>query len=233
MFDLPFYYEFAIKIVTIILLSGIIGLERGMHGRAAGLRTHVMVGLGSTLFTELSIYFSEYGNKLASESSFFSDPGRVAAQIVAGIGFLGAGVIIKEGTNIRGITTASCMWMVAALGMAVGAGLFSLAIITTFCSLFALIAFDKFEKFLPRNQYRTVTIVLDEKVNIENVISTIENMDIQIQATDFFLDRVNQVIKTRFDLKFYCKKSTRFYYSNMLDKFQKNNIEVKSLDWHS
>ena len=116
-------------------LGGVIGLEREFRDREAGFRTHLLVALGSALFTLVSAYgFSdfEYGNGV----NF--DPTRIAAQIVTGIGFLGAGAIIRQGFSIRGLTTAATLWIVAAIGLAAGAGYYSAAIITTAVVLFAL-----------------------------------------------------------------------------------------------
>jgi putative Mg2+ transporter-C (MgtC) family protein len=118
-------------------MGGAIGVERERRGREAGLRTHLLVSLGSALFTIVSAYgFHEF---LASGASVVrADPSRIAAQIVTGIGFLGAGAIIRQGLSIRGLTTAATLWVVAAIGMAVGAGYYSGAVITTILVLVAL-----------------------------------------------------------------------------------------------
>ncbi|MFH1846768.1 MAG: MgtC/SapB family protein [Candidatus Omnitrophota bacterium] len=123
-----------LRLVVSALLSGFIGLERELHGCAAGLRTHILVCIGSTLFMLTSIYvagdFVEMGN---------TDPSRIAAGVVTGIGFLGAGAIIRYGTSVRGLTTAASIWAVAAVGLAVGAGMYMAASIATFVALLVLI----------------------------------------------------------------------------------------------
>jgi putative Mg2+ transporter-C (MgtC) family protein len=111
-------------------LGGLIGLERELRDREAGLRTHLLVALGAALFTIVGAY--------GFASFRLTDPTRVAAQIVTGIGFLGAGAIIRQGSTIRGLTTAATLWVVAAVGLASGAGYYSAALITTALVLLAL-----------------------------------------------------------------------------------------------
>lgn len=111
-------------------LGGLIGLERELRDREAGLRTHLLVAVGSALFTIVGAY--------GFASFRLTDPTRVAAQIVTGIGFLGAGAIIRQGSSIRGLTTAATLWVVAAVGLASGAGYYSAALITTALVLLAL-----------------------------------------------------------------------------------------------
>ena len=118
-------------------LAGSIGLERELRDREAGLRTHLLVGVGAALFTLVSAYgFSDF--RYGVGTGFTLDPTRVAAQIVTGIGFLGAGAIIRQGLSIRGLTTAATLWVVAAIGMAAGAGYYSGAVVTTVLVLLAL-----------------------------------------------------------------------------------------------
>jgi putative Mg2+ transporter-C (MgtC) family protein len=105
-------WDMILKLVVALVLGGLIGLERETHGRPAGLRTHVLVCLGSTLFALCS--YTIAGTRF--------DPGRISAQIVTGIGFLGAGTIIRQGSVIRGLTTAASVWTVAAIGLAVAVG---------------------------------------------------------------------------------------------------------------
>ena len=112
------------------LLTGAIGLERELRERTAGLRTHMLVGVGAALFTVVSAYgWSEF--TFSREGGTILDPTRVAAQIVTGIGFLGAGAILRQGLTVRGLTTAAGLWVVAAIGMAAGAGFYSAAVIGT------------------------------------------------------------------------------------------------------
>jgi putative Mg2+ transporter-C (MgtC) family protein len=127
--------EMVLRLLLAVALGGIVGWERQMAKKPAGLRTHLLVCIGAALFTLASIYGFEGG-----------DPARVAAGIVAGIGFLGAGTIIRSGEGILvGLTTASSIWAVAAIGMVSGAGLYILAAVGTAVMLIALRIFKRFE----------------------------------------------------------------------------------------
>ncbi len=126
-----------LRLAVAAALGAAIGLERELRDREAGMRTHLLVSLGSCLFTLVSAYgFHEFltqgGNVVRA------DPSRIAAQIVTGIGFLGAGAIIREGLSVRGLTTAASLWISAAIGMAAGAGYYEAAIAATVLTLFAL-----------------------------------------------------------------------------------------------
>ena len=137
--DLPTLHwaEMLLRLALAALLGGVLGLERELREREAGLRTHLLVAVGSALFTIVSAYgFSTFLESGASVVR--ADPTRIAAQIVTGIGFLGAGAIIRQGLSIRGLTTAATLWVVAAIGMAAGAGYYSAAAITTAVALIAL-----------------------------------------------------------------------------------------------
>jgi putative Mg2+ transporter-C (MgtC) family protein len=122
--------ELVVRLVVAGVLGGAIGVERELREREAGLRTHLLVCVGAALFTLVSAYaFRDFRYGLESGITF--DPTRVAAQIVTGIGFLGAGAIIRQGLTVRGLTTAAGLWVVAAIGMAAGAGYYVAAFIAT------------------------------------------------------------------------------------------------------
>jgi putative Mg2+ transporter-C (MgtC) family protein len=134
-------------------LGAAVGVEREIRDREAGIRTHLLVSLGSALFTIISAYgFHDF---LTSGASVVrADPTRIAAQIVTGIGFLGAGAILREGLSVRGLTTAGSLWVVAAIGMASGAGFYWAAVVGTGLTIFALwplriIAYRLIERFRP------------------------------------------------------------------------------------
>jgi putative Mg2+ transporter-C (MgtC) family protein len=127
--DLP-TWELAVRLLVAAVLTGAIGLERELRERAAGLRTHMLVGVGSALFTIVSAYaWTDFDFSGAGGITY--DPTRIAAQIVTGVGFLGAGAIIRQGRSVRGLTTAAGLWVVAAIGMAAGAGYYTAAVIAT------------------------------------------------------------------------------------------------------
>ena len=143
--------ELILKLVVAVLLGGIIGWEREHTARPAGLRTHILVSVGSALMTIISM-----------EAFSGSDPSRVAAQIVSGIGFLGAGTIMREGLSVKGLTTAASLWATAGIGMAVGTGFYTAAIITTVLVFLTLTAMFLREKGVINSTYRK-RIIVDSK----------------------------------------------------------------------
>jgi putative Mg2+ transporter-C (MgtC) family protein len=129
--------EVLVRVVLAGVLGGAIGAEREIREREAGLRTHLLVAVGAALFTIVSAYgWRDF--HFSQRSGITYDPTRIAAQIVTGIGFLGAGAIIRQGLSIRGLTTAASLWVVAAIGIAAGAGYYSAAVITTVLVLVSL-----------------------------------------------------------------------------------------------
>jgi putative Mg2+ transporter-C (MgtC) family protein len=134
--DLTFQEEM-LRILLAAGLGAAVGVERELREREAGVRTHMLVAVGSALFTLVSAY--GFGEFFTQGSPFVPvDPTRIAAQIVTGIGFLGAGAIIRQGPNVRGLTTAATLWAVAAIGLAAGAGYYAGAVATTIVVIFAL-----------------------------------------------------------------------------------------------
>jgi putative Mg2+ transporter-C (MgtC) family protein len=141
MHDLP-TYEYLGRIGLAFLLGSVIGLERERQPRPAGLRTHTLVCVGSALI----IIVSTYGfNDVTGTQGVVLDPSRIAAQVVSGIGFIGAGTIIAQSDRVRGLTTAASLWAVAAIGLACGGGLYLPAIATTVLVLVVLVPFKYLE----------------------------------------------------------------------------------------
>jgi uncharacterized membrane protein YhiD involved in acid resistance len=147
--DLPFnpnlsgaaQVELGLRLVAGLVLGALIGLERELHRQPAGFRTHSLVAMGAALFTIISAY--GYANTTI-------DPTRITAQIVSGIGFIGAGTILQSRGRIRGLTTAASLWAVAAIGMAAGTGLYILAVVGTVLILLILFVLDRVEEFARR-----------------------------------------------------------------------------------
>jgi putative Mg2+ transporter-C (MgtC) family protein len=131
--DLAFQTDISMRLIAAALFGALIGLEREVHGHQAGMRTHMLVSLGSAIFTVLSIYGFP-----AALGQGVVDPSRISAQIVTGIGFLGAGAIVKFGTNVRGLTTAASLWVVASVGLAAGAGAYFVAAFGSAIAMLAL-----------------------------------------------------------------------------------------------
>ncbi len=134
-----------LRLILSLILGGAIGLERESRYQPAGLRTHILITLGSTLIMLVSIYIPQTFTNFPN-----GDPGRLAAQVVSGIGFLGAGAIFRLGANVRGLTTAATIWISAAIGLAVGAGLYWGALLGAMVVLFVLIVLSRVErKYFP------------------------------------------------------------------------------------
>ncbi|MDF2590755.1 MAG: hypothetical protein K0S75_221 [Clostridia bacterium] len=160
--------EILIRLALACFLGGLIGLERERNKQPAGLRTHILVCVGATLVMLCNIFIFEKYKGVAN-----IDPARLGAQVISGIGFLGAGTIIKEGLSIRGLTTAASLWVVACMGIAIGLGFYSGALIATFFILVILIFFSKFEYLFNIKTIKSVLIL--KSVNSEGQINVIEN----------------------------------------------------------
>ena len=130
-----------LRLVCAAFLGGVIGLERQQRHKSAGLRTHILVSLGSCLVMVISVKIYTGVQGLTN-----ADPARLAAQVVSGIGFLGAGTIMKEGLTIKGLTTAASLWVVAGVGLAVGGGYYVSAVATTALSVLALTYLPRYER---------------------------------------------------------------------------------------
>ncbi|OAM92973.1 putative Mg2+ transporter-C (MgtC) family protein [Pelosinus fermentans] len=172
-------WEMAIRLLLASFLGGFIGYERESHHKAAGLRTHILVSIGSCLIMILSIkiYASVQGYTNA-------DPTRLAAQVVSGIGFLGAGSIMKEGSTVRGLTTAASLWVVSGVGLAVGSGYYMGAFMTTAFVFLTLSILSRIEK---KDHYSLVELAIttiDTPGQIGKIASILGVYGIQIRNVD-------------------------------------------------
>jgi putative Mg2+ transporter-C (MgtC) family protein len=170
----------AVRLLISFFAGTLIGVEREMHHQPAGLRTHILISIGSTLVMLISIYIPQ---------TFLNsgDPGRIAAQVVSGIGFLGAGAILKFGTDIKGLTTAASIWAMAAVGMAIGAGMFRVSLIGIAVILFALTIMNLIEKkiFKQRSLRKIEIIVKKRNSSIEIISEIFKTYDLDIISTGF------------------------------------------------
>jgi putative Mg2+ transporter-C (MgtC) family protein len=172
--------EILLRLGVTVLLCGAIGLERESRGQAAGLRTHILVGVGAALFTLVSAYAFQ-----SSESGTRIDPTRIAAQIVTGIGFLGAGTIIRQGLTVRGLTTAAALWIVAAIGMAVGAGFYFGAVASTVIILISLIGFRRLRPMLMtrlRTDFVVLEVVAGEEAELGDILSALGRQGARVES---------------------------------------------------
>jgi len=172
-----------LRLFAAAVLGGIVGLERENKRRAAGLRTHMLVSLGSALVMITSVYiFNEYQGL----TSF--DPTRMGAQVISGIGFLGAGTIIKQGVSVRGLTTAASLWAVACVGLAVGSGFWTAAIISAAVVVVTLFVMSKLEKVMMKHSEVCPEIILkieNKPGNLGEIASHIGKAGANITNVEF------------------------------------------------
>lgn len=174
-------FEVTLRLVVAVILGGMIGLERESHGRPAGFRTHILVAVGSTLIMIVSAYgFQELGEGISFE------PGRIAAQVVSGIGFLGAGTILREGANIRGLTTAASLWTVAGIGLSVGIGLYYPAVIAAVIVVLTLIFLNKFEFGSSAKIIRIITS--NQPGQLSHIYTVLAKFNFKINNINLFND---------------------------------------------
>ena len=176
--------EYILRICVAALLGGVIGLDREYRAKDAGFRTHFLVALGSSLFMIVSMFgFSD----VVGSVGYRLDPSRVAAQVVSGIGFIGAGTIIFQKHVLKGLTTAAGIWCTAAIGLASGAGMYVIAAAAT---LLALLCLEAFNFFLHRFGARTVSLQLTaaSKENVLHVIEVLERAKVRVGS--YHMERV-------------------------------------------
>lgn len=213
--------EILIKMGISLILGLTLGLEREMTNKTAGLRTHILICLGSTVFTILSL--NGFTTETIQEGvKIVNDPARIAAQILTGIGFIGGGAVLHYGTNVYGLTTAATIWVTASIGMAVGVGSYELAIITTLVTFLVLVVIRKFENsFLSLHTSKGATLrasVICAKENMSEVQDWFykEFKNIEEVDADRILSKKNQVKLT--------------YIINVVDKNPVNAVHKKLLE---
>lgn len=214
-------WDFIIRIVVAAILGGAIGVEREYHAKDAGFRTHLLVAIGSALFTVISMY--GFDSFLGGKSISF-DPSRIAAQIVTGIGFLGAGTIIFQKQFIRGLTTAAGLWVTAAIGLACGCGMYFVAVLTTALVLICLATMNVFIKRIS-TRHISISFSCNSQEEIKNIISALKNEEIEIkdysmQQTDR-MESDKYIVSLNLKTKRYHYKDTLF---NLIQSFEGINI---------
>lgn len=176
-----FLYDFnewtvIIRLMCAALMGGLIGSERGRHGRAAGLRTHILVCIGAAICSLTSLF-------LVEQLGYAGDVARISAQVISGIGFLGAGtILIKNSSMITGLTTAAGMWATAAIGIAIGYGFYIAAVIATIICIFSVTVLSKLEG--ARKRAVTIYIELTQIADTENVVDIIQELDNKLISYD-------------------------------------------------
>mgnify|MGYP001096286502 FL=1 len=175
------WYACLMRIICSFLAGAILGIERKMRQQTVGIRTLVLICVSSCLLMILSVFVS---TNLAPEGK--GDPARIAAQVVSGIGFLGGGAILRQGLNVKGLTSSAIIWVSAALGLAIGAGMVIPAMMTLFICVVALVYIEKLEeKYFPAELTKKLYLVFENnKVNFEDLSKVITSFGLYIINTD-------------------------------------------------
>ncbi len=190
-------HEIIIRLLLGAVIGGIIGFEREIHGRAAGFRTQLIVCVAAVLIMIISENYYFYIHNI--DSSLRIDPARISAGALIGIGFLGSGVIIKSGYAVRGLTTAASIWIVSAIGLAIGGGLYFEGLITALITIAALLALRIIERRIKTLRYKRILISTSSHDNEEEKITSIFlNHDFHVHSTNYEKNRTSGEITYHF-----------------------------------
>ncbi len=193
--------ELVLRLFISALFGGLIGLERETLKRPAGLRTHILVSVGSALLMLVSIGLVA---PFAGTPNTNLDPGRIAAQVVSGIGFLGAGTILRHGASIKGLTTAASLWVSAAIGLAVGGGFYLVAVVTTVIVMIALVVLRSLEyHILPGRAFEEINVVVEDVPGVIGRVTSLmgrRGVDIRSIEVEERVDSATMVLHLIVDL---------------------------------
>lgn len=181
-------WEGALRLALGATLGAIIGFEREIHGRPAGFRTHLLVCLASTLIMIISEAYYLPASRFDS-TLVRLDPARIAAGAITGVGFLGAGAIIRSGLSVHGLTTAACLWLASAVGLAVGAGMYFEGIFATALGTIALVGLRIIERKAPKDVYRHITLLGEDRPDVETtILPLLEEQHVTVVDLDYERD---------------------------------------------
>lgn len=202
------------KLVLSMLLGAVVGYERRRKGQTAGVRTFSLISMGATLAMLLSIYVPQEYLGLKN-----GDPGRIAAQVITGIGFLGAGAIIQMKGSVRGLTTAAGIWMVAIIGMAVGVGMYLLSIVASALILFILVQLERIEKRVSRGAESRIIRIKTGVIlhDISEYKKVLEHHNIHLSY--YYVDYDFEIGETRLNLAVLVRETTN--YIGLFSQFSK------------
>ena len=200
-----------------ILCGVVIGLERAWRAKPAGVRTHALISLGSCLFMGVSLLIAEESRRLGYTTP---DPARIAAQVVTGIGFLGAGVIIRNSGFVRGMTSAATIWAMAAIGLAAGAGMLLTAVAVTFSIVIVLRLFDYMEKHLRIKRFymMSLDVIVKKEGRVPDIRSTLRQMNVTLSQ-----ERLNHVIG---EIHY---QANLLFYGDLEDRIEKSLRKIKGV----
>ncbi len=192
--------EMLLRVACSVVLGAAVGYERELSGRPAGLRTHLLVSLASALFMLVSTQFVYYQHYRPDELVSV-DTSRIAASVVTGMGFLGAGAILRTGLSVQGLTTAASLWLIAAVGLAAGGGMYQEAVTATVITLVCLILLRRVEDKQQRRLHRYLTLVIeDNKSSASDVAETLHALGIRSEGSDYDHNMKTDRVRIRLDL---------------------------------
>ena len=179
------HWELLVRIAAGTLLGGVIGYERDLHGRPAGLRTHMIVGLAAATFMVISTHFV-YAQHFEPGGLVTVDASRIAASIVSGMGFLAGGAILRTGLTVQGLTTAAALWLVGAIGMAAGSGMYVEAAFVTLLGVLALTILRRFEdKDTRKQQRRRIEVVLGPAGSARQIAARLRESGVAVSTLGY------------------------------------------------
>lgn len=190
--------EIIVRLLLGALFGGVIGYERQVHGRSAGFRTQMLVCIASVLVMEVSEYYHYLST--VDPTYIRIDPARIAAGAITGVGFLGAGVIIKTGATVQGLTTAACLWIVSAIGLAVGSGMYLASSVAFGLTFFSLVVLRAIEGRTTRLIFKTLSVTASEGVAEGDILKVLKGFNANIYNTDYEKDAVRKETIFRYTL---------------------------------
>jgi putative Mg2+ transporter-C (MgtC) family protein len=220
------FNEILIRLLLGALVGGMIGYERQIHGRPAGLRTHILVCIASVLVMIVSEYYHYLGTM---DSSYVRvDPGRIAAGAITGVGFIGAGVVLKTGLTIQGLTTAASIWVISAIGLSLGAGLYTAGLVTSLITIATLTTLRVAERKMSKLSSRFLTVTVDETAREEDITSLITKAGLKIDNTDYesFPDAEKRVF--HFTVMLHREESIKSLFDKLSSMKSVKRVSIKS-----
>lgn len=203
--------EIVVRLLLGMLIGGIIGFERQVHGRPAGFRTHILVCVACVLLMLVSEHYHAISS--LDPGSVRADPGRIAAGAITGVGFLGAGVVLKTGFSIQGLTTAACIWVVSAIGLSIGGGLYEAGILTFLITIVTLTCLRVIERKVPKLSFRELTVEGSRNMDEALISATLKKYGASITNTTYEASSAGGEAVFSFTIAFY----RRFPMKNLVD----------------
>ncbi|WP_138205570.1 MgtC/SapB family protein [Haloimpatiens lingqiaonensis] len=196
-------HEVVLRIALAVIVGGLIGYEREFKNRPAGFRTHILVCVGAAVISMIQLYSVEETTRLILahpqlQSALKADIGRLGAQVISGIGFLGAGTIIHEKGSVKGLTTAASLWVVACIGLAVGLGYYTLTLLSTAAVFMVLASLKRFEaRFMEKGNLVKIELQYIDKKQLTYIIEGyFEDKNIKVQNIEFSLEDDDNIYKS-------------------------------------